>query len=529
MKRSVLTLLVVLLLMLASNGVLAQEEFRYEDPSGVFSVVLGDEWQVIELTNTYGQFQLVNSAAVITLMAVPVTDDASNSDEGARAAFRHVGIEIADIIAAAGQGSWDLYIYSTEAGQSVAAAALTTETSTVTLLLNGDESVIDSPPMPVIALLSQIRVTDTHAIELPTTVEAFEVWVADLAARDGVSISIAVSMGTETIYSAGFGMRDADGSIPADGDTVYHWGSSTKIVTTTALMQLVEQGLVDLDAPISDYLDYFPAQFGTTPRLLLTHSSGIPNQPDVLPYISVVANELLDADLVAREYAANLTALDYAPGSEVRYNNYGFLLLGEIVHQVSGMPYPDYVRQNILMPLGMTRTDFIHTPDMLANTAQSSGALVEAHVLQSQLGSTLTDALFLRVDEDRLWLNTFNVLPAWGGLNGPVSEQIRFLSMFVNEGELDGVRILRPETVAQMQTLQVGTDREGFGLGWRLSHMAEHYAIGHGGGGPGIAMEMQIFPQYGVAISVMTNYTGYNASAIIETALNVLLTHMPVN
>jgi CubicO group peptidase (beta-lactamase class C family) len=522
MKRTFLTLIAILLPLFGSHA-LAQEGFVYEDPAGQFTVPLGADWRVIELNNSYGQFQLANSSAVVTLLSLPIGDEVQNSDQGARAALAQIGVEVTEILASAGQGTWDLYIYDTRTAEPAAAAALNNEQAVVVLLLTGDASVVSSPPLPVMALLSQIVVTDQDPVELPATVEAFEAWVGSMADRDRVSISVAVSIGAQTIYSAGFGMRDDAQETPADGDTVYHWASSTKIVTATALMQLVDQGLVDLDAPISEYLEYFPAQFGITARHLLTHGSGLPEQPNVLRYVSTVAGDLLDPDPIAREYAPSLTALDFEPGTDVRYSNYGFLLLGEIVHQVSGLPYADYVRQNILAPLGMTRTDFIHTREMMANTAQASGIAEEVEALRSQLGDTLASALFLRVDENNVWFNPFNVLPAWGGLNGPPSEQIRFLNMHVNGGELDGVRILQPNTVAQMQESQVGTDVEGFGLAWRLTRLLGISAIGHAGGGPGMSMEMQYFPQHNIAITVMTNRTGYNASRIMEAALNVVL------
>lgn len=523
MKRILTAWGLLWLILLTFTTALAQEDLSYEDLAGRFRVPLGSDWQTLTLTDSYGQFQYRLAPLMVTFMAVDLTDDIQRSDAAIRSAFNQIGISIDSVIAAAGQGGWDLCIYSTVDGNQVAAAGKLNGSFVVIMLLTGDQTLTAEPPLAVINLLGQIAITSSTASELPATIPAFEAFAQELADRDNVSISIAASLRGQPIYQAGFGLLTGVGDRRADAETVYHWGSSTKLVTATALMQLVEQGLVDLDTPISTYLPYFPDRFGITVQHLLTHTNGLPESPNVIQYISMNDAEQLDPADIARSYVASLTSLNFEPGAEIQYGNYPFLLLGEIIHEVSGMPYVDYVRQHILQPLNMARTDFVYNPAMLTNAAQASDSLNQEDAMREILGNDLFQSLIDRSENGITWFNPVNVLPPWGGLHGPVSEQLNFLLMHANGGEWNGIRILQPETVAQMQELQVGTDTAGFGLAWRLNAILGRKAVGHQGGGPGISMEMQLFPQEEIILSVMTNRTGYNASAIVEAALNVVL------
>lgn len=505
----------------------AQDGPTYADPDGRFSVALNDQWELITLTDDYGQYQYSEAEIVITFTAILLSDDVQDSASAVSAGAGLIGVEIASFEGGGGAGGWDLSLHTLADGQGLAAAAKTLGDAVVVMLVTGEPGLVLPPPAEITGLVEKFSFDGVEAPILPTSIPEFEAILNEYATRDNISLSLAVSVGGSTVYSAGFGSRDGTGAQPADANTVYQWGSSTKMVTATALMQVVEQGLVDLDAPISDYLDYFPADYGITARHLLTHTGGLPEIWDVTHFISANNGDQLDPATVARDYAASFTALDFEPGSANRYSNFGFLLLGEIVHEVTGVPYVDYVRQNILQPLGMTNTDFVYSEAMLANVAGASDHRTNEDYLRSEMELVtpgFADVIIERVDDEYVWIHPFNVLPAWGGLHGSPIEQLNFLNMHLNGGEFNGVRLLQPETVAMMREVLVGTPESGFGLGWMQGELLDQHYLGHAGGGPGIAMDMLFFPEHGIAISVMTNRTGYNTSAIAEAALNVTMT-----
>jgi CubicO group peptidase (beta-lactamase class C family)/imidazolonepropionase-like amidohydrolase len=311
-----------------------------------------------------------------------------------------------------------------------------------------------------------------------------------------------------------------------------------KMATATALIQLVDQGLVDLDAPVSDYLDYVPAEYGITVRQLLTHSAGLGESPEFeLVNVRLDGQLLPDPDLVARGYFEAFTGPMFEPGSASSYSEMGFVLLGQIVAEVSGQPYIEYVQEHILAPLGMENTDYTYSSQaMIANAAAPAfpAAQVEDLITMLDRARGLGDgADFIREVDDRFaWMNRYNVMAAEGGLIGPATEAIRLAQMHLNGGELDGVRILSPEAVALMQEMQYSTqgDPFGLGLGWFVHDEGEHPYVEHDGGGAGIWDKMRLYPEDGLAIVLMSNAVGWDRARVADAAANVVfsLTVPPV-
>ncbi|MCU0482572.1 MAG: beta-lactamase family protein, partial [Anaerolineae bacterium] len=391
---------IVLTLPMTSVDAQDDDDTIYQDPTGYFSVSLTADWQISAQGDGYTTYQYQQANSFITFTTIPLSETIQTTEQGVEFAISQMGVSVESLLARAGQGSWDLFIFNTADGQTASGAATIKLDAVIVFLYTGDNA--DAPPLYVYDVLNNITFSDAVAQTLPDSPETFDAYVEALVARDNVTLSIAVSYDGNVIYRTGFGALDGLGSQIADADTVYKWGSSTKIVTAIAVMQLWEQGLVQLDAPISDYLPYFPAKFPITVRHLLTHTSGLPASPNVVGYVSLNDGEQLDSADVAREYVAGLTELIHEPGADNYYVNYNFLLLGEIVHEISGMPYVDYVRQHILTPLRMTRTDFIHTPEMLTNTAMPSDASGEDVLtyLRENVDEAIMNQLIARVDGD---------------------------------------------------------------------------------------------------------------------------------
>jgi len=162
------------------------------------------------------------------------------------------------------------------------------------------------------------------------------------------------------VWSYGTGVDAANPDLSADSNTTYRIGSVSKLFTDIAIMQLVEKSVLDLDEPVSTYLpDFLPDNPFVTPitlRLLMSHSSGLVREPPVGNYFAT--NE---PTLEATVKSLNTTTLVYAPGSKVQYSNAGIAVVGRVLEKVSEQPFAEGLKENILQPLGMTKSAF--TPD----------------------------------------------------------------------------------------------------------------------------------------------------------------------
>jgi CubicO group peptidase (beta-lactamase class C family) len=168
--------------------------------------------------------------------------------------------------------------------------------------------------------------------------------------------------GDELVWSGGAGLADAAAGRPSGADVLYRIASITKTFTGTAIMQLRDAGLVDLDDPAVKWIPELsdsasPAQIGAvTIRRLLSHESGLVSEP---PGTDFLAGEPSYEGLAARnlERVAEIFAA-VPPNTQTKYCNLGYQFLGEIVSRVSGLPYPQYVAERILTPLSMSSTGF---------------------------------------------------------------------------------------------------------------------------------------------------------------------------
>lgn len=356
-------------------------------------------------------------------------------------------------------------------------------------------------------------------------VEQYLETLVDYGTPPGISV-VVVKQG-EVVYSEGFGLADGPTAIPASPETVYHWYSMTKIATAIAIFQLQEQGLLTLDDPVTDHLDFFDVIYpseGSQPvtvRHLLNHSSGLPDAvPAIIGWIHHADEPPLNQTALIREKLPDYAALRFEPGTQTAYSNVGYMLLGAIIEARSGQSYEDYIRDHILQPLAMTHTDFIHSEAMLAEAAVGSHPTLDIQALL--LPFLLPDYRdYVRErGEGRMWFNRFyNDQTPPTGLIGPAPEAARLLLAYLNGGELDGERILSAESVAAMTTAShiAGSDAGLLqGLGWVVSEQGGRLALGHDGGGPGFGAAMRLYPEEGLGIVIMSNDTTIDRKAILD-------------
>lgn len=166
--------------------------------------------------------------------------------------------------------------------------------------------------------------------------------------------SVAVIHGKDTLVLKGYGMADLELDVPTPPDATYEIGSVTKQFTAVGIMQLVEQGKIDLTADITAYLPDYPTQGNRiTIQRLLDHTSGIKGATEIPEFRSISMSDV-PRDSLVKIFAAK--PLDFPPGEQETYNNSAFMLAGMIIEKVSGLSYADYVRTKIFEPAGMTHS-----------------------------------------------------------------------------------------------------------------------------------------------------------------------------
>ena len=183
-------------------------------------------------------------------------------------------------------------------------------------------------------------------------------------------LAVGVVRDGELAWFHGHGVADVESGRPVDEDTVFRIGSITKTMTAVAVMQLVERGVLDLDAPAADYLRGYslrpakPTFAPVTVRHLLTHTAGVRavrGPADLLrPTLGWGTRPGHAAPPLAEYYRGGLR-VDVEPGTRFAYSNHGFATLGQIVEDVSGVPFDRYLRERVFGPLGMGDSDLVRS------------------------------------------------------------------------------------------------------------------------------------------------------------------------
>lgn len=296
-------------------------------------------------------------------------------------------------------------------------------------------------------------------------------------------LALAVVKNGQIIKAAGYGLRNVRLGSPVSADTVFHIGSIGKQFVATAIMLLVEEGRLDLDDPISKYLQASPEAWkAITVRHLLTHTSGIVR--DVPGWDAFKPRN--ESDLVKTIYPAPLR---FAPGERWEYSNAGYYLLGEIISSVTGRHWSEYVTERIFTPSGMKSTYPLNTKEHLPNRAR---------------GYADNDKL----DETDDWL----ALHPAGGFLSTVLDLAKW------DAALDSGEILSESSRRQMWTpvrLNDGTSHP-YGLGWELDRLNGHVCVRHGGSLSGFRSEFSRFPDVRLTVIVLMNLDDVDWAAIVS-------------
>lgn len=331
--------------------------------------------------------------------------------------------------------------------------------------------------------------------------------VAELVASNEVpSVAVAVVSGGEIVWEEGFGWADVEAEVPATASIPYSLASISKPITATGLMSLVERGLIDLDAPVNDYLGErgVRARVGSaddaTVRRVANHTAGLP-----LHY------QFFWADRDIRRPPMPVTIgrwgnLATAPGERYRYSNLGYGILDHVIERVSGKEYPRFLAQEVLAPLGMAASSVPLPPGPGVPHARRYGP-----------------------DRDPLPFYDFDHRGASAVFSS--AHDLALFALFHLKRRQPGQEgILAAEAIDEMQrgTAEAG-EGTAYGIGWMIQTRFDgHRVVGHTGGMAGVTTSLLLVPQEEVAVVVLMNARGPWPSRFSDAILERLLRRPPI-
>jgi CubicO group peptidase (beta-lactamase class C family) len=347
------------------------------------------------------------------------------------------------------------------------------------------------------------------------------------------------------VYHKAFGYRDLDTKAPLRPDDIFRIASQSKAITSLAVMMLWEEGRFSLDDPIERYIPEFakptvltkfnaadttweaePARRSITIRHLLTHSSG-------LDYAAIGSDEFKaiyakhgvpsgignDRFTIGEKMRALAKLpLKHQPGDRFTYS-LGLDVLGYFVEVISGMPFDRFLRTRIFEPLGMKDTWFYLPPDRASRLVTLhegvDGKVVPRH-----------GTVFDEVNPDYPKVNG-TYFSGGAGLSGTIEDYAKFLQLFLNGGELNGVRLLSPNTIEMMLTDQLPSLATEFGLGFGLETAANDYQsprrIGSFSWGGAFSTSYWGDPKEGLVALLYTNTFGVPAAGMLGSRFPTLV------
>jgi len=337
-----------------------------------------------------------------------------------------------------------------------------------------------------------------------------------------VGVSAALVVEGATVSSAAAGRADLRSGASMSAEAACNWFSMTKIATATAAMVLSDQGQLDLNAPVGEYLgDLWPSRFAAVRvRHLLSHSSGLRN-PLPIRWVHAAGKPRPDPRAWLARLLAKQRRLRFEPGSRASYTNVGYLAIGEVIASASGRTYEDFVVHQLLQPLGMHRTGFTWN-DVPKDTPRATGHQRARRPLAFALRRFVPDDLVDSRHDRFVDLRPFELDgAAYGGLIGPVTDAARLLALHCNHGTLDGVSLLSAHSVEQMATIIARGRPYDVGLGWFKPTRDEGPRVQHFGGGMGFWNVLRYDPRNGHAIAIMSNVTQHwDITALADAALD---------
>ena len=311
-----------------------------------------------------------------------------------------------------------------------------------------------------------------------------------------VGLSLAIVRDGSVVCSQGYGVQNREDQIPVTPRSLFHIASVAKTMTSSAVMQLVEQGKVRLDDPIVDHVPDFrvddPRSDRITIRQCLCHTSGI-GHPDDYGW----DHPEFDDESLARHVRSLAThkLKDVAPDTTA-YSDIAYNVLGHLIATVSGTSFEAYMKRRVFDPLGMTTTTLMapraEHPELVVTGYQRTGETI------AELGP---------IEESSYPYNRMHV--PCGCIASSADEMARWMLASLNRGSLDGARILEPASYDEMWKLQFRSTSETVtddpALGWWVSRQYGEKVMQHDGGDDGFVSNLRLWTESGVGIVMLCN------------------------
>ncbi len=325
---------------------------------------------------------------------------------------------------------------------------------------------------------------------------------------DFPSMAVALIDDQAVVWQEAFGLANVEEEIPATTDTVYKLWSVAKAFTALETMRLVEEGLVDLDAPITDYLpgfsiqSRFPDEEPITIRRILTHHSGLPRnecrQVEYTPGGRDALRRLVESLGDCR--------LAYPVGARYKYSNIGPVTLGRIIEQLRGESFASYMKANLLDPIGMESSAF-----------ESAGLPAQKRVAP---GYEYWKGEYYPMDQG----DTAR-LPS-GNLYSTIEDMSDLARFVFRGGEAGGEQIIQPETLRRMFQDQTSSPRDPqpMGLGWKTARVLGSELLAWHDGGPsdGTGALVALLPERKLGVALIANEIGLESPISVSLALEIL-------
>jgi CubicO group peptidase (beta-lactamase class C family) len=355
------------------------------------------------------------------------------------------------------------------------------------------------------------------ALSASAAAELDKVITSELAAAKVPGASVAIAWKNALVYSKGFGQADLEARAPASERTAFRTASVAKPLTATAVMQLVESGAIDLDAPIQKYCAAFPEKpWRVTARHILGHQSGIrhyqkPGESAGTTHYFTIQDSLA---LFKND------PLEFQPGTKYLYSTYGYSVLGCAIEGASRMTYEAYMRDRVFARAGMTRTRLDRIWDVIPDRARGY------QLLTAEALKTLPPAVQAFATAGAIYNGPFHdtsMKVPGGGLVSTAEDLTRFGIAFQTGG------LVKPATVEAMWSEGKTTDGTptSYGLGWGVTPAQEGIRrFTHSGNQIGAASVLHVLPELGLTYAIMTNLEDAPMGPISRGIAAVLRAHL---
>jgi CubicO group peptidase (beta-lactamase class C family) len=316
---------------------------------------------------------------------------------------------------------------------------------------------------------------------------------AEMVAQQIPGVSLAVIRNGEIVIARGYGLANIEHQVPVKPETIFQSGSMGKQFTATAVMMLVEEGKLSLDDKITKYFPDGPAAWhNITVRHLLTHTSGMTDYPEDFD----LRRDYTEDDLVQRIKAIPLA---FQPGEKWSYSNLAYVMLGVLIHKVSGKFYGDFLQERVFQPLGMSTARVISESDIVPNRAAGyrlvNGQLKNQNWVSPSLNTTADGALYLTVYDAAKW-----------------------------DAALYGEKLLKRSSLEAMWTAVKLNDGKThpYGFGWALGQVRGRRLVEHGGAWQGFKSQISRYLDDKLTVVVFANQLGANPAKIAHGVAAIL-------